>query len=251
MARILVTGSTDGLGRSTAEALLEDGHDVIVHARSEARREAVADLLDRGALCVVGDFARLDEVHEVADRALALGPIDVVVHNCGVWEGADVLNVNVLAPYILTARITPVQRLIYLSSGLHKQGSADLSRVDWSGTRESLSYNDSKLFVTTLMTAVARRWPGVLSHAVDPGWMPTRMGGPNATGDIRLGHVTQAWLATTDDPEVLVSGRYWHYQQQRDPHPAVRDIGFQEDLLAVLAEITGVEPGNEFKSSLA
>ncbi|MFC5337682.1 SDR family NAD(P)-dependent oxidoreductase [Leucobacter denitrificans] len=240
MSRILVTGSTDGLGRSTAESLLDDGHEVILHARNAKRREAVVDLLDRGAQCVVGDFARLDEVNDVADQALALGPIDVVVHNCGVWEGADVLNVNVLAPYILTARITPVRRLIYLSSGLHKQGVADLLRVDWSGARP-MSYNDSKLFVTTLMAAVARRWSGVLSHAVDPGWMPTRMGGPKATGDITLGHVTQAWLATTNNPETLVSGRYWHYQQLREPHPAVHDVGFQEDLLRLLSEVTGVK----------
>lgn len=120
-------------------------------------------------------------------------------------------------------------------------GHADLSRADWSGSRKTVSYSDSKLFVTTLMSAVARRRPGVLAHAVDPGWVPTKMGGPRASDDLALGHVTQAWLATTNDPEAFDSGSYWHHRRTENPHPAVHDERFQEELLAALARHTGIE----------
>lgn len=242
MARILVTGSTDGLGHSTAASLLDDGHEVIVHARTEARLAAVAELLDRGAESVVGDFEDLGETIELADQLEQLdqqGPIDVVIHNAGVFTGPTVLPVNVVAPYVVTKRLATASRHIYLSSGLHRDGRADLTNIDWGGKDPARTYDDSKLFVTVLMAAIARLKPGVISHAVDPGWMPTKMGGPRATGDIRLGHVTQAWLATATTPEVLESGQYWHYQQVRETHPAVHDERFQDALLASLATYTG------------
>ncbi|MEU4781577.1 SDR family NAD(P)-dependent oxidoreductase [Micromonospora sp. NPDC023633] len=239
MAGILITGSTDGVGRATAEALLDDGHQVVVHARTTARLAAVQDLVDRGAAAIVGDLADLDQVHDLVEQANALGPCDAVVHNAGVMKGA-VLPVNVTAPYLMTARIQRPGRLIYLSSSMHRGGHPDLAGVDWTGKRETHSYSDAKLFVTTLMAAIARLRPDVVAHAVDPGWVPTRMGGPCASGDLALAHVTQAWLATTDDPEALVSGRYWHHRRTQQPHPAVHDKGLQDALLSSLTEQTGV-----------
>ena len=109
------------------------------------------------------------------------------------------LPVNIVAPYVLTALIDRPQRLVYLSSGMHRGGRSDLADLDWSGLRGTGSYSDSKLFVTTLALAVAGLWPDVCSNAVDPGWVPTRMGGRQAPDDLRLGHVTQVWLATSDD----------------------------------------------------
>jgi NAD(P)-dependent dehydrogenase (short-subunit alcohol dehydrogenase family) len=146
--------------------------------------------------------------------------------------------VNVVAPYLLTALIDRPQRLVYLSSGSHYGGRADLAGVDWSGHSRTGSYSDSKLFVTTLAVAVARIWLDVYSNAVDPGWVPTRMGGPGAPDDLRLGHLTQEWLATSDEPEARSSGGYWFHQRLRTPHPAVRDTHFQDSLLAALARFT-------------
>lgn len=240
MARILVTGSADGLGRATAASLLDDGHDVIVHARSEARLSAVDDLLARGAGHVIGDLVDLDQVRELAEQAEELGPFDAVIHNAGVIDGPALLPVNVVAPYILTA-LVPASRLICLSSSMHRGGKIDLARADWSGARATMSYSTSKLLVTALMAAMARRRPSILANAVDPGWVPTRMGGPSASDDLELGHVTQAWLAASDDPEALVSGRYWFHQRTEEPHPAVHDHTFQDALLAALAEHTGVD----------
>ena len=123
---------------------------------------------------------------------------------------------------------------------MHRGGRPDLSGVDWAGNGDTHSYSDSKLFVTTLMAAVARIRPDVIAHAVDPGWVPTRMGGPGASDDLALAHVTQSWLATTADHEALVSGRYWHHQRTEKTHPAVYDDGFQNELLSSLSEQTGV-----------
>lgn len=240
MVRVLVTGSTDGLGRNAADALLDGRHAVVVHARNEARAVALKPLVERGAEVVVGDLADLDQTRSLADRVNALGRLDAVIHNAAVDSGPALLPVNVVAPYLFTALIERPARLVYLSSGMHRGGHARLDGLDFSGRRASASYSDSKLLLTVLMAAVARRWPDVLANAVDPGWVPTRMGGPDAPDDLRLGHVTQVWLATSDDPEALTSGGYWHHQRRQRPHSSVGDEAFQERLLAALAEHTGV-----------
>jgi NAD(P)-dependent dehydrogenase (short-subunit alcohol dehydrogenase family) len=237
--KIFVTGSADGLGRATAETLLGAGHDVVVHVRSNARLAAVRDLTDRGAAVVVGDLADVEEVRGLAEQANQHGPMDAVVHNAGVYSGSTVLPVNVVAPYLLSALLHRPERLIYLSSGMHYSGRPRVHGLDWSGRRAG-SYSDSKLFVTTLMAAVAARWSATLSNAVDPGWVPTRMGGPGAPDDLRLGHLTQEWLAISDDAEARTSGGYWFHQRRRQPHRSVHDHRFQEELLDELIRFTGV-----------
>lgn len=240
MSRVFVTGSADGLGRGAAEALLEQGHEVVVHARDTARAEALADLVERGAEVVVGDLADESQVRRLAEEATALRP-DAVVHNAGIMRGPGVLPVNVVAPYLLTALVEGPRRLIYLSSDMHVGGSTDLSGLDFSGTRPTATYSTTKLLVTTLSAAVARLRPDVVSNAVDPGWVPTKMGGPSAPDDLVQGHRTQVWLATSDDPRARTSGGYWHHVQRQDPHPAVRDEAFQDALLRALREHTGVD----------
>jgi NAD(P)-dependent dehydrogenase (short-subunit alcohol dehydrogenase family) len=238
MARIFITGSADGLGRAAAETLLEDGHEVIVHARSTQRLTALNDLINEGASAVVGDLADLDQTRAVAEQVNRLGRVDTVIHNAGIYCGRHIMPVNIVAPYLLTALIDRPQRLVYLSSGSHYGGRAEVDGVDWSGQSRTGSYSDSKLFVTTLAVAVARIWPDVYSNAVDPGWVPTKMGGRGAPDDLRLGHLTQEWLATSDEPEARSSGGYWFHQRLRTPHPAVRDTQFQDSLLAALARLT-------------
>jgi NAD(P)-dependent dehydrogenase (short-subunit alcohol dehydrogenase family) len=235
---VFITGSADGLGRAAAQTLLEDGHEIVVHARNTDRLTAVRDLLDRGAAAVVGDLSDLEETRGVAAQVNRLGRMDAVIHNAGVISGRHVLPVNVVAPYLLTVLIHRPQRLVYLSSGMHRGGRASLTGMDWSGHRPTGSYSDSKLFVTTLAIAVARIWTDVFSNAVDPGWVPTKMGGAGAPDDLRLGHLTQEWLATSDDPEARTSGDYWYHQRRAEPAPSVRDQRFQDRLLEDLARFT-------------
>jgi NAD(P)-dependent dehydrogenase (short-subunit alcohol dehydrogenase family) len=254
MTRVFITGSADGLGRAAAQRLLGQGHEVVVHARNRDRLPAVRDLVDRGAAAVVGDLSDPGETRDVAGQVNRLGRMDAVIHNAGVNAGPDVLPVNVVAPYLLTALIHRPQRLVYLSSGMHRGGRASLTGVDWSGHRATGSYSDSKLFVTTLAAAVARIWTDVFSNAVDPGWVPTKMGGPGAPDDLRLGHLTQEWLATSDDPEALTSGGYWYHQRRAEPAPSVHDRRFQDELLEELARFTAtrlVRPGSAGARAIA
>jgi len=253
MRRIFITGSTDGLGRGAAVALMDEGHQVVLHARSKERAAAVADLAPRAAGVVIGDLASAAQTRALADQVNKIGRMDAVIHNAGIFrepnrgttpEGhARVLAVNTLAPYILTALIERPDRLIYISSSMHRGGDDSLHDIDWVERRWDTyrAYSESKLYVTALAFAVGRRWRKVLSNAVDPGWVPTKMGGSGAPDDLEMGHLTQTWLAVSDEPAARVSGRFWHHRQQQAPAAEALDSDFQDRLIAKLAELTGVE----------
>jgi NAD(P)-dependent dehydrogenase (short-subunit alcohol dehydrogenase family) len=252
MGRIFITGSTDGLGLAAARALISEGHDVILHARSAKRAGALADLAPRSGGVVLGDLSSAVETRGIAEQVNKIGRINAVIHNAGIYqeptrgttpEGhAKVLAVNTLAPYMLTALIERPDRLIYLSSSMHRGGSSSLRDIDWVERRwePTAAYSESKLYLTALAFAVARRWSGVLSNAVDPGWVPTKMGGSNAPDDLTMGYLTQTWLAASNDPDARVSGGYWYHRKQQKPAASVSDAEFQDRLTAKLAELTGV-----------
>jgi NAD(P)-dependent dehydrogenase (short-subunit alcohol dehydrogenase family) len=252
MTRIFISGSADGLGRAAATALLDAGHQVVLHARSPDRVSAIADLASKAAGVVVGDLRSAAEVRGLAEQVNAIGRMDAVIHNAGVYnersrgstpEGhAVVLAVNTLAPYMLTALIERPDRLVYLSSGLHRGGEGSLSDIDWAQRPwdTARAYAESKLHAVALSLALARRWPKVLSNAVDPGWARTRMGGPGAPVDLDTGQRTQTWLAVSAEPAALFSGGYWHNLRREPPAHEATDIAFQDRLLARLHELTGV-----------
>jgi NAD(P)-dependent dehydrogenase (short-subunit alcohol dehydrogenase family) len=154
-----------------------------------------------------------------------------------------VFAVNVLAPYVLTALMAPPGRLVYLSSGMHRAGDPDLSDLQWERRQwaGSQAYSDSKLFDVVLAFAVARRWPAVLSNALEPGWVPTKMGGPGAPDDLAKAPVTQAWLAVSDEREAAVSGEYFYHQRPRQAHPAAHSQSVQEGLLTACAQLSDVD----------
>ena len=251
MSRIFITGSTDGLGLMAAELLLKEGHQVTLHARNDTRAGDVRARLGGASAVVTGDLSAIQEMRDVAEQVRALGPHDAVIHNAAVGyreprriQTADglchVFAINVLAPYLLTALIDRPQRLVYLSSGMHTSGNASLADPQWQQGRwnGAQAYADSKLDDVLLALAVARRWPGVRSNAVEPGWVPTRMGGAGAPDDLSLGPVTQAWLAAGDDSRADVTGEYFYHQKARRTHPAARDPGRQDALLDYCAGLT-------------
>lgn len=252
MARIFITGSTDGLGRAAANSLIGGGHEVVLHARSSKRVAALGDLAERAAGIVIGDLQSAAETRSIAEQVNALGRMDAVIHNAGIYsersrgstvEGhASILAVNTLGPYILTALIERPGRLIYISSGLHRGGEGSLRDIDWTDRPWdwAQAYAESKLHVAAFAFTLARRWPEVLSNAVDPGWVRTRMGGPGAPVDLDTGQRTQTWLAASDERAAMVSGGYWHHLRQEQPASEVTDSVFQDELVARLEQLTGI-----------
>ena len=252
MSRIFITGSTDGLGRAAAAVLMGQGHDVVLHARTRERAAALSDLAPDAAGVVTGDLSSAAQTRELAAEVNRIGRMDAVIHNAGVYlepsrattaDGhARTLAVNTLAPYLLTALIDRPDRLVYLSSGLHHAGAGSLRDLDWTGRswNAAKAYSESKLHVTALALTLARAWPEVLANAVDPGWVPTRMGGPAATGDLEMGYLTQTWLAVSTDAAATSSGGYWYHRQRQAPAAEARDPAFQDQLMDRLAALTGI-----------
>lgn len=254
MARVFITGSSDGLGRMAAELLLKQGHKVVLHARNEQRAAVAMRLVPGAEAIVIGDLSSITQTCGIADQVNALGVFDAVIHNAGIGyreprriETEDGLShlfaVNSLAPYILTALIARPKRLVYLSSLLHKDGDPSLDDVTWKRRpwQGQQAYSDTKLHDVLLAFAVARRWPNVLSNALEPGWVKTKMGGPSATDDLDAGHRTQVWLAVSDDSDATVSGEYFYHMKRRAPLSVTRDTERQDKLLDICRTLSGVE----------
>ncbi|GLY91683.1 SDR family NAD(P)-dependent oxidoreductase [Actinoallomurus iriomotensis] len=253
MARVFITGSSDGLGLMAGRLLVEQGHAVVLHARNDARAEDARAALPQAEAVVVGDVTTLAAMREVADQANGRGRFDAVVHNVGLGyreprrvETADGLShlwaVNVLAPYVLTALMHRPDRLVYLSSGMHLGGDPSLEDLQWAGRpwNGSQAYSDTKLHDVLLAFGVARRRPGVPSNAVSPGWVATRMGGAGAPDDLDQAHRTQVWLAVSDDPDARETGGYLYHRRPADLHPSARDTELQDRLLDYCRDVSGV-----------
>jgi NAD(P)-dependent dehydrogenase (short-subunit alcohol dehydrogenase family) len=215
--------------------LIRQGHEVVLHARSTQRAQEALNNVTGAANVLTADLSDIGETKELAAKVNAIGKFDTVIHNAGVYRVSNklIFSVNTLAPYILTCLIQKPKRLIYLSSGMHLQGNANMEK-------NSYSYSDSKLHDVILSMAVARNWTDVYSNAVDPGWVPTKMGGKGAPGNLNKGFQTQAWLAVSDDKEAKVSGRYFHHKREVHYLPAARDITVQDKFLAMCEQVTGV-----------
>lgn len=127
MSRVLITGSADGLGLMAGAILARQGHAVTLHARKDQRADDARRALPEAETVVIGDVSTIAGIRQVAAAANATGRYDAVIHNVGISyreprrirteDGLEhVFAVNVLAPYLLTALVTPPARLVYLSS---------------------------------------------------------------------------------------------------------------------------------------
>ena len=256
MASIFVTGSSDGIGLQTARQLVDGGHRVVLHARDEARAAVAAAAVPEAVAVAIGDLSSVAGIRRAAESAGELGPHDTVIHNAGVGSTATrrptadgyerIFTVNVLGPYLLTALMPVPSRLVYLTSGLQAAGRVNLGDLQWErrAWNGMQAYCDSKLYDVLLAFAVARRYPDLRSNAVDPGWIKTKLGGPGATGELPAGADTPVWLATSGEPEALVTGRFFKWRRDLRANQEAYDTELQEALLAACAKLTGTElPG--------
>jgi NAD(P)-dependent dehydrogenase (short-subunit alcohol dehydrogenase family) len=240
MARIFITGSADGLGQWAAKALVAQGHRVVLHARNEKRGQEALDKVPGSEGVMTADLGSMDETKQLASKVNALGKFDAVIHNAGVYNASaeEIFAVNTLAPYILTCLIQRPKRLIYLSSDMHLQGRSKLESFKTDISR--ITYSDSKLHVLMLCKAVARKWPQVFANALNPGWVPTKMGGQGAPDDLHKGYETQVWLAVSNNEKAKVSGHFFYHQKETDYNPEADDVLLQERFLDLCKEITGI-----------
>jgi NAD(P)-dependent dehydrogenase (short-subunit alcohol dehydrogenase family) len=240
MARIFITGSADGLGQLAAKALIGQGHQVVLHARNEKRAKEALDKVPGAETVVAADLTNLDETIELGGKVNALGTFDAVIHNAGLYYASaqEIFAVNTLAPYILTCLIQKPKRLIYLSSDMHESGRPKLESFKTDIGR--ITYSDTKLHVLMLCKAVARNWTNVYANALNPGWVPTKMGGRGAPGDLKKGYETQVWLAVSNDEKAKVSGRFFFHQKETHHNPEADDVLLQDRFLSICEGITDV-----------
>jgi len=252
MSRVFISGSSTGLGLMAGELLIKQGHQVVLHARNAARADDAKRALPRAEAIVEGDLDTIAGAKEVAARVNDLGRFDAVIHNAAVGyrEGSHltadglphVFAINTLSAYILTALVERPHRLVYLSSGMHHHADANFDDILWKKRRwnGSTAYAESKLQDAMLAFTVARRWPDALSNSLEPGWVPTKMGGAGAPDDMDQAHLTQAWLAASDEPGAKVSGCYFYHLRPLAPNPQSKNVALQDRLIALCAELSGV-----------
>ncbi|MBE4948167.1 SDR family NAD(P)-dependent oxidoreductase [Chryseobacterium culicis] len=253
MGRIFITGSSDGLGMMAAKILIQQGHQIVLHARNQDRAEQALEANPKAETVLTADLASISETIDLAKEVNKLGRFDAVIHNAAVGyrEPRKILTtdglphlfaINILSPYILTALIEKPKRLIYISSGLHRDGDSSLNDLlweqrNWNGFQ---AYSDSKLHNVLLAFAVAERWKDVASNALEPGWVATKMGGAGAPDSLADAPLTQVWLASSMDAQVLKSGNYYYHKKTQNLHADAKNRKIQEIFIDKCAEISGI-----------
>lgn len=252
MARIFITGSSDGIGQAAARILADSGHSVVLHARNADRAASTQKAVPKAEAVLVGDLSSIAETKKLAQEAnnLGRGPFDAIVHNAGIGYGSTssreitadklsaVFSVNTLAPYILTCLMDrPKSRLLYMSSDSHYGGDENLRNIT-----QSHSYSDSKLHDMMLANAFARRWGEQIQVvSMHPGWVRTKMGGSMAPGGMdKPAKALAEWAIGQGKLASLKSGTFFTPRGEESKHPGAGNVGKQEELLRICQEVSGV-----------
>ena len=252
MSKVLITGSSAGIGQAAAVALVGQGHEVVLHARSEQRAEQALAAVPGAAGVVVADLASFQETRGLVTQAEKFGRYDTVVLNAGLGlkhatereltaDGNELMfQVNTLSAYLVTALLAQPRRLIFVSSAVAVNGVLDLDDPNYAHRPFDgwQAYQDTKLQLILLALGVGRRW-SMESLAFDPGWVSTQMTLRNGdTAPLTAEHAGDrlARLVTTGDlpPDSYATERAWR------PGKDENDPERQDGLLALCARLTGV-----------
>ncbi|CAF3540004.1 unnamed protein product [Fusarium graminearum] len=255
MARILITGSTDGFGFEAARQLIERKHQVYLHARNQERADEVKTKLPGAAGVLIADLTTVAETRKLADEANAIGTFDAVILNAGLLYGpfrkSDLgvpasVFVNLVSPYIFAALLNPPKRLIFIASVLHHEADTSLKDIFWleRGEKEWKdfpAYCDAKFHVVLLVNAIARRFKDTSVIAVHPGYVPTKLAGQDAPGKMEDGIETYVMLAE-GDYDTSLTGVYFDPKKERaQPHALTADLDKQEAVVKACEELTGIK----------
>lgn len=231
MSKIFITGSTTGLGFLAGKKLLEDGNEVYLHARNQDKAAKLKQKLPNVRGIIIGDLSQRQDVNSIVRQVNSLGKFDVIIHNAGVYTSDSKLtfNVNVLAPFLLTQLIQKPKRLIYVASGMHIGARLPLEDLE-----NKIDYSGSKLAIMLLMKKFSREYPSIVINAVDPGWVPTRMGGSGANDSLEEGYLSQVYLSESNQGLAIQSGNCLYHRKIEKADTRVTDYQLQDELFAVL-----------------
>ena len=276
---VLVTGSTDGIGREAALALGRLGATVVVHGRDRGKGRAVVDGIEAGpgtAELLLADFASLDAVAELADEVAALGPLDALLNNAGGYfqrgrltdDGFEyTFGVNHLAPFLLTNRLrphlAPGARVVTTASAAHRGANGidfgALRSVDDYGAMRA--YARSKLANVCFAAELARRLEAATSNSFHPGFVPGSGFGRELPRPVyaamralaRLPAPLRGWFSNSvvegaatavhlaASPAVEETGRYFVDCEPATPTATARDRELQAELWARSADWVGLD----------
>lgn len=258
MARILITGSSDGFGLEAARQLIERKHVVYLHARNQQRADETKAKCPGAAGVLIGDVTNVAETRRLAEEANAIGTFDAVILNAGLFHGPmrktpdtgvpAVVFVNVLAPYIFTCLLNRPKRLVYVASVLHFQANPDLKDMWWfercaageAGWDEFQAYCDSKLQVMLLAKAVARRFKDTSVTMLHPGYVPTKLAGDEATDKMEDGIETYLTLAEGDYDQSMKGVYFLPNSKIGEPLPVTADETLQEKVVKACQDLLGL-----------
>lgn len=252
---ILVTGSSDGIGKATAHALLSRGHTVIIHGRRGEKLSNTAQELARigsGAVHALdADLGSLKEVVALADTVAKRFPdLSALINNAGIMsrerkESCDGIElnfaVNHLAPLLLSLRLRSTlaknapSRIIFVSSMVHESGRIDLGDLEFTRNYEGMrAYSASKRANVYMTRVLAERFEteGITVNALHPGVIDTKLLHVYyAGGDtVDRGAQTSVYLATNEEVGSL-TGRY--FVNSREASTPALDARYGEEARAL------------------
>ena len=238
MSKIFITGSSDGIGYLAAKMLVEEGNEVVLHARNKQRAKELQQKFSQPCQILIADFANTEEIKELAKEVNSLGVFDAIIYNAGVYNASNklIFQVNVLAPFILTSLINKPKRLIYIGSNMHPQGKLDIQNL---ALEQGVDYATSKLQLLMLALATAKKLSDVYVNIVDPGWIPTKMANYNAPDSLEDGTKTQVWLASNE--KIKATGKYFFHLKETSFSSKASDEYLQEELVNRLEYLSGIE----------
>ena len=270
MRTILITGATDGIGLETARQLARQGHEIVLHGRSEERAHHVRDLLLRAMPVasihtVSADFADLAEVARMARAVSSRFPcLDVLVNNAGVYLTSRMLSrngyemtlaVNHLAHFLLTLSLLPLlkrsteARVVTVSSMVHSGGHIQFEDMNGGHRFDGYAaYANSKLANVLFANELARREPWLASNSLHPGVIDTKLlhaAFSMAGAPVQEGARTSVYLAVS--PEVAgITGKYFTRSAEAEASARAQDPALATELWAWSENATK----NWFRSNL-
>ncbi len=246
--KILITGATDGIGLEAAFTLAAQGHNVMLHGRSEeklthAKNRILASHEEARIETYLADLSRLADVKTFAKNVLENhSSLDVLINNAGILKTTDTITedgldirfaVNTIAPYLLTRQLLPLfdhsGRVVNLSSAA--QAPVDFKALEGNVKLDDMpAYSQSKLAITMWSFALSQEFvEGPTFIALNPGsLLATKMvkeGFGIAGSDIRIGSDIIC-RAALDDDFASASGQYFDNDSGRfaAPHSDATDL---------------------------